>query len=114
MPQKSSLFWVNWALIGLTLLTVVVNSVLILGNRERQRTIAANQQLIAQSNALAQVNQALIQALVAGAVNRNEEPLRKLLSEAGITFTVNDPPAPPAAAPAPAATPGAPARAGGR
>lgn len=109
MPQKSSLFWLNWALIGLSVLLVLINSLLILGNRERQQTASANQQSIAQSQALAQVNQALIQALVSGAVNRNDEQLRKLLGEAGITFTVNNTPdaaAPPNAAPAPSAPTG--------
>lgn len=115
MPQKSSLFWLNWALIGLAVLIVIVNSLLILGNRERQQTATANQQLIAESNALAQVNQALIQALVAGTVNRNDEQIRKLLGEAGITFTVNPTPSENAAPPAGAApAPNAPSAGGAR
>jgi inner membrane protein involved in colicin E2 resistance len=114
MPQKSSLFWLNWALIGLSVLIVLINTLLILGNRERQQTATANQQSITQSTALAQVNQALIQALVAGAVNRNDEQIRKLLGEAGITFSVNNPPAT-ENAPAPnAPAPGAPATGGTR
>jgi inner membrane protein involved in colicin E2 resistance len=115
MPQKSSLFWLNWALIGLAVLLVIVNTLLILGNRERQQTVNANQQRITESNALAQVNQALIQALVGGAVNRNDEQIRKLLGEAGITFSVSDNPAPaPDAGTAPASPPAAPAQGGSR
>ena len=80
-------------LAGLTLLGVVANAVLVLGNQKFEAEVQARQQFINQSLQLYQVTTALLQALAQAAVGANDAALRGLLAESGVTINVNDPPA---------------------
>ena len=93
--------WPFWTLTGvaaLTTLLVLVNIVLFLGNRSVQNEVNARQQFINQSLALDRLNREIVTALANLSARHNDEQLRNLLAEHGISFTVN-PPAGPGAAP---------------
>jgi hypothetical protein len=93
------------ALSGITLVLVVVYIVLTQDNRSVQTEINQRQQFINQSIRLGRVNDALIHILATTAVSNNDDKLRDLLAQNGITInpTTGAPEreaAPPAAAPA--------------
>jgi hypothetical protein len=93
------------ALSGITLVLVVVYIVLTQDNRSVQTEINQRQQFINQSIRLGRINDALIHALATTAVSSNNDKLRDLLAQNGITInpTTGAPEreaAPPAAAPA--------------
>jgi hypothetical protein len=74
------------ALSGITLVLVVVYIVLIQGNRSVQSEVNQRQQFINQSIQLGRVNDALIRALATTAVSNNDDKLRDLLAQSGITI----------------------------
>jgi hypothetical protein len=93
------------ALAGITLILVVVYIVVIQDNRSVQTEVNQRQQFINQSIQLGRVNDALIRALAAAAVSNNDDKLRGLLAQNGVTInpTTGAPEretAPPTAAPA--------------
>jgi hypothetical protein len=93
------------ALSGITLVLVVVYIVLTQDNRSVQTEINQRQQFINQSIRLGRVDDALIHILATTAVSNNDDKLRDLLAQNGITInpTTGAPEreaAPPAAAPA--------------
>ena len=93
------------ALSGITLVLVVVYIVLTQDNRSVQTEINQRQQFINQSIRLGRVNDALIHTLATTAVSNNDDKLRDLLAQNGITINpATGAPereaAPPAAAPA--------------
>ena len=93
------------ALSGITLVLVVVYIVLTQDNRSVQTEINQRQQFINQSIRLGRVNDALIHILATTAVSNNDDKLRDLLAQNGITINpATGAPereaAPPAAAPA--------------
>ena len=93
------------ALSGITLVLVVVYIVLTQDNRSVQTEINQRQQFINQSIRLGRVNDALIHILATTAVSNNDDKLRDLLAQNGITInpTTGAPEreaAPPVAAPA--------------
>jgi len=99
--------WLNRLLValsGITLALVIAYIVLIQENRSVQAEVNRRQQFINQSIQLGRINDVLIRALAAEAVNDNDDKLRELLAQNGITInpTTGAPErqATPAAAPA--------------
>ena len=91
------------ALSGMTLVLVVVYIVVIQDNRSVQAEINQRQQFINQSIQLGRINDALIRALAAAAVNDKDDKLRDLLAQNGITINpTTGEPERESAAPAPA------------
>jgi hypothetical protein len=74
------------ALSGITLVLVVVYIVLIQDNRSVQSDINQRQQFINQSIQLGRINDALIRALATTAVGNQDDKLRDLLAQNGITI----------------------------
>ena len=104
MPTEGWPYRLLVALSGITLVLVVVYIFLIQGNRSVQSEINQRQQFINQSIQLGRVNDALIRALAKTAVSNNDDKLRDLLAQSGITInpTTGEPEreaAPAAAAP---------------
>jgi hypothetical protein len=92
------------ALSGITLVLVVVYIVLTQDNRSVQTEINQRQQFINQGIRLGRINDALIHILATTAVSNNDDKLRDLLAQNGITINpATGAPereaAPPAAAP---------------
>ena len=105
MRTDSWLYRLSAALSGITLVLVIVYIVLIQDNRSVQAEVNQRQQFINQSIQLGRINDALIRALAAAAVENNDDKLRDLLAQNGITInpTTGAPErrvTPPAAAPA--------------
>ena len=80
---------------GLTVVLVLVNIVLVLGNRTIQNEVNARQQFINQTMVLERLNREIITTLADLAVRNNNDELRNPLAEHGIIFTVNPVPAGP-------------------
>ena len=86
VPTEGWLYRLLVALSGMTLVLVVVYIVLIQGNRSVQSEVNQRQQFINQSIQLGRVNDALIRALATMAVSNNDDKLRDLLAQSGITI----------------------------
>ena len=86
VPTEGWLYRLLVALSGITLVLVVVYIVLIQGNRSVQSEVNQRQQFINQSIQLGRVNDALIRALATMAVSNNDDKLRDLLAQSGITI----------------------------
>ena len=99
--RRHWLFWTVTGLAALGFVLIVVNMVLFLGNRRIQGEVNTRQQFINQTLALDRLNREIIQALASLAARNNDDQLRGLLAEHGISFTVTPTPAP---APAPKGT----------
>ncbi len=91
------------ALSGITLILVVVYLILIEQNRSVQAEVNQRQQFINQSIQFSRVNETLVRALAAAAVNDKDDKLRQLLAQSGIT--INPKTGAPEAGSAPAAPP---------
>jgi hypothetical protein len=105
VPTDSWLYRLLVALSGITLVLVVVYIVLTQDNRSVQTEINQRQQFINQGIRLGRINDALIHILATTAVSNNDDKLRDLLAQNGITINpATGAPereaAPPAAAPA--------------
>ena len=100
------LYWVTVGLSGVTLVLVVAYIILAQDNRTIQAEVNQRQQFINQSIQLGRINDTLIRALAASAVDNNDDKLRELLAQNGITIN------PATGAPEKQATPAAPAPAG--
>ena len=98
------LYWVTVGLSGLTLLLVVAYIILVQANRSVQAEVNQRQQFINQSVQLSRINDVLIRALAAAAVNNKDDKLRDLLAQNGVTINAAGEPekTPP---PAPAGSP---------
>lgn len=86
VPTEGWLYRLLVALSGITLVLVVVYIVLIQDNRSVQREINQRQQFINQSIQLGRINDALIRALATTAVSNQDDKLRDLLTQNGITI----------------------------
>ena len=100
------LYWVTVGLSGVTLVLVVAYIILAQDNRTIQAEVNQRQQFINQSIQLGRINDTLIRALAASAVDNNDDKLRELLAQNGITIN------PTTGAPERQATPAAAAPAG--
>jgi hypothetical protein len=103
--------WLYWMTVGLSAAAgalIVAYIVLVQDNRTVQAEVNRRQQFINQSIQLGRVNEALIRALAAAAVSNNDDKLRDLLAENGITINASGEPvlssSGPAEKTAPAAT----------
>jgi len=86
MRTDSWLYRLLVALSGITLALVVAYIVLIQDNRTVQAEVNQRQQFINQSIQLGRFNDTLIRALAAAAVEHNDDKLRELLAQNGITI----------------------------
>ncbi len=86
MRTDDWLYRVLVALAGITLILVVVYIVLIQDNRSVQSEVNQRQQFINQSIQLGRISDALIRALATTAVSNNDDKLRDLLAQNGITI----------------------------
>jgi hypothetical protein len=99
------------ALAALVLLLVLVNIVLDLANAGVQADVNRRQSFINQNAAVMNIDNALVRALATAAATNKDTQIDDALKRAGVTYTLNPPPAqaatpPPAqGAPAPAAKP---------
>jgi hypothetical protein len=104
MRTDSWLYRVLVALSGITLVLVIGYIVLIQDNRTVQAEVNQRQQFINQSIQLGRINDTLIRALAAAAVEHNDDKLRELLAQNGIAINpatgAPEKQATPAAAPA--------------
>jgi hypothetical protein len=108
MRTDSWLYRLLVALSGITLALVVGYIVLNQDNRTVQAEVNQRQQFINQSIQLGRINDTLIRALAAAAVEHNDEKLRELLTQNGITIN------PTTGAPEKQATPAPPPAGTGR
>src|SRR5882724_2573845 len=74
------------ALSGITVALVIAYIVLIQENRSVQAEVNRRQQFINQSIQLGRINDALIRTLAAAAVENNDDKLRELLAQNGISI----------------------------
>ena len=86
MRTDSWLYRLLVALSGITVALVVAYIVLNQDNRSVQAEVNQRQQFINQSIQLGRINDALIRALAAAAVEHNDDKLRELLAQNGITI----------------------------
>ena len=86
MRTDSWLYRLLVALSGITLALVVAYIVLNQDNRSVQAEVNQRQQFINQSIQLGRLNDVLIRALAAAAVEHNDDKLRELLAQNGITI----------------------------
>jgi hypothetical protein len=86
MRTDSWLYRLLVALSGITLALVVAYIVLIQDNRSVQAETNQRQQFINQSIQLGRINDTLIRALAAAAVDSNDDKLRELLAQNGIAI----------------------------
>ena len=86
MPTEGWLYRLLVALSGITLVLVVVYIVLTQDNRAVQTEINQRQQFINQGIRLGRINDALIHILATTAVSNNDDKLRDLLVQSGITI----------------------------
>jgi hypothetical protein len=103
--------WLYWTIVGLSALTlvlVVTYIVLVQDNRSVQAEVNQRQQFINQSIQLGRVNEALIRALAAAAQSNNDDRLRELLTQNGITINAAGEAIPAASRPATESTPATP------
>jgi hypothetical protein len=103
--------WLYWTIVGLSALTlvlVVTYIVLVQDNRSVQAEVNQRQQFINQSIQLGRVNEALIRALAAAAQSNNDDRLRGLLTQNGITVNAAGEAIPAASRPATESTPATP------
>jgi len=94
MRAEGWLYWATVGLAGLALLLVVAYIILVQDNRRVQADVNRRQQFINQSIQVGRVNEALVRALAAAAVNDKDDKLRDLLGENGITINAAGEPVP--------------------
>jgi hypothetical protein len=102
--------WLYWMTVGLSAAAgalVVAYIILVQDNRTVQAEVNRRQQFINQSIQLGRVNEALIRALAAAAVSNNDDKLRDLLAENGITINASGEPVLSSSGPAEKTTPAA-------
>jgi len=75
-------------LAALVLVLVVVNIVLVLGNQSIQAEVGDRQQFIAQAIQLETLNRQVVGVLADMALKTNDEQLKKMLAESGVSFGV--------------------------
>lgn len=93
-------FWIATALAGCALLLAGANVLLGTMNRGLQADIGQRQQYVQQSVQLEGLYREIIRALAELGARNNDQDVRALLAQHGISYTVNTPPAAaPAAAP---------------
>ena len=82
-------YWLLIAGSSLTLLLVLLNILMSLGNRDIQEQVVTRQQGINQGVQLSRLNTQVIRALATLSARTNDAQLKELLQTHGVTFTVN-------------------------
>ena len=104
------LYRVIVGLSGFSLILVVVYIILVQNNRSVQLEVNQRQQFINQSVQLGRIYEALVRAIAAAAAAHNDDKLRDLLTQNGITINAAGEPVP-ASVPAEKSAPAAAGRA---
>jgi hypothetical protein len=86
MRSGEWIYRVGLALSGLSLAVVVAYIVLVQNNRSVQLEVNQRQQFINQSMQLGRINDSLVRLIAATAVSKNDDKLRELLTQNGITI----------------------------
>ena len=107
MRAEGWLYWMTVALSAAAGALVVAYIILVQDNRTVQAEVNRRQQFINQSIQLGRINEALIRALAAGAVNDKDDKLRDLLVQNGITINPTTGMPEPSRAPSETAAPSA-------
>jgi hypothetical protein len=84
--------WLYWTLVvlsGAALILVLANSWLIESNRTVQAEVNRRQEFIAQTAGISKIHQTLVRSLADAAVANNDDRLRDLLAQQGITINAN-------------------------
>ena len=100
--------WLYWMTVGMSAAAgalVVAYIILVQDNRTVQAEVNRRQQFINQSIQLGRINEVLIRALATTAVSKNDDKLRDLLAENGITINASGEPVPSASGTAEKAAP---------
>ena len=92
-------YWIVTTLAALCLAVMLGNVALSTHNRGRQAEVAQRQQFLQQSVQLEGLYREIVRALAELGGRNNDEDVRVMLQRHGITYTVNAPAAPAAAAP---------------
>jgi hypothetical protein len=92
------LYWLVTALAAATIILVVANGILVLGNQSYEAEISQRQQTINQGLRMNQVGNVVTRVLAAEAVSHQDEALRDLLTQNGIPVNLH--PTQPSGAPA--------------
>ncbi len=92
------LYWLMTFLAAATIILVLANGILVLGNQSYEAEISQRQQTINQGSRMNQVGNVVARVLAAEAVSHQDEALRDLLTQNGIPVNLH--PAQPGAAPA--------------
>jgi hypothetical protein len=102
--------WLYWMTVGLSAAAgalVIAYIILVQDNRTVQAEVNRRQQFINQSIQLGRINEALIRAIAAAAVNNKDDKLRDLLADNGITINASGEPVPSVSGPAEKTSPAA-------
>ena len=91
MPLSTLQFWALNAIGVICLVAVGINISYFQSNRELRTSATQRQQLINQGARISQVNTEIIKALARLSANSNDDSLRALLNEEGISFRVTAP-----------------------
>lgn len=86
--------WKFWVLLALALILValtIVNIGLADENYDRRLVIAERQQFITESTRLSEFNTQFVQALANLAAQTDDQSIRQLLADHGVTYTVKAP-----------------------
>jgi hypothetical protein len=105
-PQRG-LWWTATGLAAISVILVIFNVIMVMGNQTRQAEVAQRQQFINQSVQLGRLNQNLVNLLAQAAVKNGDAEIQQMLTANGITVSANAPveSGTPASAPAPAPAP---------
>lgn len=85
-------YWFLTAVGAVTLVLVIVNCALFLGNRGTQMEVNSRQQFIQQSIQLEQLYRELLKGLADLSIKNNDRQIRDLLSSQGITINASPQP----------------------
>ena len=107
---KGVISWTLVVLSGVTLILVVTDIFVAERNRSFQMEVNQRQQFINQSIQLGRVRETLIRSVAQTAMADNDDKLRDLLSQYGITINPAPATAAPSTAPAPSPTPASPGK----
>ena len=84
---SKGLFWLTTVTGGFTLVLVIVSLIIQTGNQELAKEVSNRNATINQNVALSNLNQSLVTALGRAVVEKNDQQIKALLTNNGITVT---------------------------